>query len=71
MPSLKDGDIWTQEKCDQVFEASLAKYEGYVTLGTGGRAMLWTVVLLAAGLPLYAYTRWRNHAATSAAWRSP
>lgn len=41
VPDLKDGDIWTREKCDQVFTASLDKYEGYVERGVGGRALLW------------------------------
>lgn len=39
VPSLKDGDIWSRQKCDDVFAASLGKYEAYVTkLGNERRA---------------------------------
>lgn len=30
VPSLKEGEIWTQTRCDDVFAASLGKYEKYV-----------------------------------------
>jgi lysozyme len=37
VPDLKDGDVWTKEKCDTVFAASLPKYEAIVDRSLTGR----------------------------------
>ena len=38
VPDLRDGDVWTQAKCDQVFAASLGKYEDAVNRLAARRA---------------------------------
>ena len=37
VPDLKPGDEWSQERCDSVFAASLAKYERAVEKAAAGR----------------------------------
>lgn len=41
VPGLLPGVIWTKERCDNVFEASLAKYEAYVDRGRGSTMLTW------------------------------
>jgi lysozyme len=37
-PSLAEGEIWTRDKCDEVFIASLTKYEAMVDRAAASRA---------------------------------
>lgn len=37
VPSLQPGDVWTREKCDQVFENSLGTYGAIVEKAVAGR----------------------------------
>lgn len=39
-------------------------YSLYALVGTGSEPLLWGAALVAAGLPVYAWTRWRQTAAT-------
>lgn len=39
VPGLKDGEIWTKTRCDDVFAASLAKYEKAVTSAADGASL--------------------------------
>lgn len=39
VPDLKEGDIWTRAKCDEVFADSLAKYEAGVAKAIGARQL--------------------------------
>lgn len=39
VPSLREGEVWTQARCDDVFAASLGKYEAIVERHRGSTAL--------------------------------